>query len=117
MADYYDRDGEQIDQTVWLKLLGEDNRVAVDTFGDALISTVWLGLNHRLNGYGPPLIYETMIFVDGQEVFQTRYSSEGDARTGHDLLVGFFNAHGPEALTALLSEQDRLFPNWDKEQR
>ena len=110
MADYYDRAGEPIDQTVWLKLMGQDNRVAVDRFGEATISTVWLGLNHRF-GDGPPLVYETLIFVDGQEVFGTRYSKEGDAQMGHALLVQFFTAHGPEALTALLSEQDRLFPD------
>lgn len=58
------------------------------------ISTVWLGLNHALFRKHPPMIFETMIFVKQEEgepepedpwhLYQQRYSTEEEARKGHD---------------------------------
>lgn len=50
-----------------------------------LVSTVWLGLNHSF-GYGPPMIFETMIF--GREAekyeYQDRYTTLDEALLGHE---------------------------------
>ncbi len=51
------------------------------------VSTVWIGLAMGLSGipgYGPPLIFETMVW-DAQEeiVDQDRYATEEDAIVGH----------------------------------
>jgi hypothetical protein len=43
-----------------------DRVVAQDRIGASLISTVFLGLDHRHFGDGPPLVFETMIFTDGE---------------------------------------------------
>lgn len=54
------------------------------------ISTVWLGLNHRFGGGGPPLTYESMVFLDwgdGHALDQVRYATEEEARAGHERLV------------------------------
>ena len=49
------------------------------------LSTVWLGLDHRF-GKGPPLIFETMAFQDGDEILCERYSTRTEALDGHERL-------------------------------
>lgn len=59
----------------------------------ALVSTVFLGLDHDYTGKGPPVLWETMIFgidIPGDEDgydYQTRYSSREDALSGHKRAV------------------------------
>jgi hypothetical protein len=54
------------------------------------VSTVFLSLDHALDD-GPPVLYETMIFGfdEGHPLYdyQDRYTSEEDARRGHDEAV------------------------------
>lgn len=53
------------------------------------ISTIFLTMNHRHLGKGPPLLFETMVFrmSDGRVVDQIRYSTWDDAQTGHAAMV------------------------------
>ncbi len=66
----------------------EDNReflhVGDDSSNGYRISTIFLGLNHQY-GEGPPLLYETMIFKNGdwQHLYCDRYSTWEEAETGH----------------------------------
>jgi hypothetical protein len=41
-----------------------ERKVARDEVGASVVSTVFLGLDHNF-GEGPPLLFETMIFTDG----------------------------------------------------
>lgn len=54
-----------------------------------VVSTVWLGLNHRFED-GPPLIFETMVFPQqnnwGEEDME-RYSTLEEAKEGHERMV------------------------------
>lgn len=89
---YYDRQGMPITETMaWAKKF-EDlsyKRVAQTTLPNGRwVSTVWLGLNHQ-DGDGPPLIFETMVFPnaqDMQELDMDRYSTETEAMVGHAAL-------------------------------
>lgn len=88
---YFDRAGNPITLGRWMDLMHDWDykRVRLDLIGDARVSTVWLGLDHRLL-FGPPLIFETMIssFADGEfDDYQERYSSEPEAIAGHEQLV------------------------------
>lgn len=62
--------------------------------GKYTISTVDLGLDHSF-GLGKPLYYETMIFNwenDDDNIFenfQERYSTEEEAKIGHQMAVKF----------------------------
>lgn len=49
------------------------------------ISTVFLGINHRLFGNGP--LFETMIFGGPHDQYTRRYSSWDDAAVGHERAV------------------------------
>ena len=52
-----------------------------------LVSTVFLGIDHRFIGRGPPLLFETMTFKDEIAQDLKRYSSYDDAETGHKTVV------------------------------
>lgn len=85
---YYDRDGNPISSGEWQKAFGTvDRRVAYTNLGRrGRVSTVWLGLDHGY-GAGPPLIFETLVFDGPLEGEMLRYSTEQDARTGHEFMV------------------------------
>ena len=90
---YYDRQGNPITYQQWIDVRshGQDaweaaRRVDVTTIGDARVSTVWLGLDHSF-GYGPPVIFETMIFGGEHDQWQNRYCTEEEALAGHQAVV------------------------------
>ena len=60
-----------------------DRIVKQEEIDGKFISTVFLGLNHDFSGRGKPLIFETMIFKDGKEVYLNRYSTWKEAEEGH----------------------------------
>jgi hypothetical protein len=75
-----------------MELFRLDRRVAYTDLGQqGRVSTVWLGLNHA---YPPPwgddtrpLIYETMVFGGPLADEMLRYTTLGQARTGHQFMV------------------------------
>lgn len=69
MSDWYDREGKPIDMMTWGRLMENREYATIgkleedrDDGTHILISTVWIGLDHNW-GEGPPLIFETMIFL------------------------------------------------------
>lgn len=104
---YYNRQGEPIHDTFeWARLFEDRNyRVVQQTEitppsgGRYLISTVWLGIDHSWRA-GPPIIFETMVFVDEAwseddsqiDEYQDRYSTEAEAIDGHRNVVGMVKA-------------------------
>lgn len=69
----------------WCKMFEdiENRRVALDQCGDIVISTVFLGLDHRFSGKGPPLLFETLISGGEHSNEGWRYSSWEEAERGH----------------------------------
>ena len=61
----------------------ERRRVADTRTAGVRVSTVFLGLDHRWGGGGPPLVFETMIFGGPYDQYQDRYGSWDDAVLGH----------------------------------
>jgi len=93
---YYDKQGREIDMMEWGRLHSAPyKRVAETTLEDGTwISTVWLGIDHRLGGDGPPLIFETMVFAskdDLSEKDMARYSTEAEALAGHAEMVNIWS--------------------------
>lgn len=54
---------------------------------DVRISTVFLGIDHRFMGHGPPILFETMIFGGPHGEYRKRYCTWEDAEAGHDIAV------------------------------
>lgn len=70
----------------WAREFENDpNRILSQTsIGCYKISTVFLGLDHNFDKKGPPLVFETMIFGEGQwDQQQYRYSTYEEAMAGH----------------------------------
>jgi hypothetical protein len=101
---YYRRDGTPIfDVLEWAELFEDWQGRSIGhtwtLYGERL-STVWLGLDHEFSFIpnAPPLIFETMLFAPGRlrdmrwlrkllypnDEFQLRYSTEEQARAGHE---------------------------------
>lgn len=72
----------------------ENCRVARDEFGDIVISTIFLGLDHRL-GDGPPLLFETMIFGGEHDGWQERCSTWEGAEAMHEAAVAMVKVGAP----------------------
>lgn len=64
-----------------------NRRVAVTEGGDYTISTVFLGVDHRFVGDGPPLLFETMVFDKDGGGDTYRYSTWDEAEAGHAAVV------------------------------
>lgn len=99
---FYDRTGAPIDTATYDQLLGDEDykRIDATTVGPYWVSTVWLGINYGFMS-DPPLIFETMVFpatedaVDFHEVDACRYSTEAEARQGHQDMVTLLRATTP----------------------
>lgn len=65
-----------------------NRRVALTKISPAVtVSTVFLGIDQRLEADGPPLLWETMIFGGEHDQYQERYVSRAEALEGHESAV------------------------------
>lgn len=72
------------------------------------VSTVFLGLDHRFYGDGPPLLFETMTFDhNGEDCGCWRYASWDDAVTGHAAAVRTIEKKEAEAEAIVAGLMDR----------
>jgi hypothetical protein len=74
----------------WAQFLSqtEKRRLGHDRLtSKVLVSTVFLGLNHRFIDGGPPLVFETMIFGGPLDGEQYQYSEFDEAMQGHQKVV------------------------------
>lgn len=84
-----------VDFMTWAKWFEDiGNRIVdyTEITSDVHVSTVFLGLDHRFGGDGPPILFETMIFGGELDDAQLRYSSWDDAATGHKVIVAKLRA-------------------------
>ncbi len=71
----------------WLKK-NESRRIVGRTqVGDILVSTVFLGIDHRFYGKGSPVLFETMCFGGFFDEQQHRYCTWAEALQGHEAFV------------------------------
>jgi hypothetical protein len=100
---YYDKDGEPITDLMEWGRLFEDKQykfvgsasIRSEQGTTFRVSTVWMGMNHQYHPAGPPLIFETMVFIDeaGAEdvnwldTYCDRYSTEAEAQAGHQAMI------------------------------
>lgn len=75
------------------KFGGVDRRVALDEIDDIRISTVFLGLDHNYSSYGPPLLFETMVFISDDSERCERYATWDAAAAGHKQIVDIIRHH------------------------
>ena len=61
--------------------------VRVTNFDGVTVSTVFTGLDHRLDNNGAPLVFESMVSGGEIDGVTDRYSSWEAAESGHDRIV------------------------------
>lgn len=75
----------------WFK--NNPNRiVAKTTVGNAVVSTVCLGIDHNFYGIGPPLLFETMLFIPHADNDSWRCSTWAEAEAQHAEVVAEMRA-------------------------
>lgn len=62
-----------------------DRHVADARFGAVRVSTVFLALDHNF-GFGPPVLWESMVFGGPLDGETARYTTRADADAGHTAL-------------------------------
>lgn len=85
MTHFYDRDGNEMSiENADRELSAFGKRVARTAVGGVDVSTVWLGVDYNHGGVGDRLLFETMLFCDGnRNNAMTRYCTEEQALRGH----------------------------------
>jgi hypothetical protein len=89
---YYILVGEQVvscsDLMTWAKWFETHDRQVRDTQRDDVrVSTVFLGLDHNHSLHGPPVLFETMVFINGSGGDMERYCTWDEAVEGHERMV------------------------------
>ncbi|KKN69431.1 hypothetical protein LCGC14_0441580 [marine sediment metagenome] len=82
---WYDRQGNPVDgETVVRKMKDLAYKTVLKTSlaNGRSLSTIWLGTDYSHTA-GPPLIFETAVFVGGEIEVLERYASEAEALEGH----------------------------------
>jgi hypothetical protein len=83
--------------TEWANFMNSPQReIGLDKFGEFMVSTIFLGLNHQFNPEAPPLWFETMVFGPAKEtelfgkkalihpdLWQSRASTRAEALAMH----------------------------------
>jgi len=64
--------------------------VAKTTIGRFLVSTVFLGLDHRVSGESLPVLFETMVFEESESKYQKRCCTWDEAVKQHEEAVEKF---------------------------
>jgi hypothetical protein len=104
-------DGKAVpcDMLAWGELMaGADRHIKLtkltDEYGQEItVSTVFLGLDHRMGGSGPPVLWETMVFGGLEDGWQDRYTDPDAAIASHISLVG-------ELQTAISQRRQQINP-------
>ena len=77
----------------WMEKDPSRRIIARDEVGECVISTVFLGIDHRFMGGGPPILFETMIFkqgtFEGWEDYQTRCATYEEALEMHEKAIQY----------------------------
>lgn len=83
----------------WGRLFADNETriVAQETVLGVMISTVFLGLDHNWSGKGPPIVFESMVFLPGEGEIQRRYATWDEALAGHMELSNQVRAWAAEA--------------------
>jgi hypothetical protein len=85
--EYYiliDRLPVAVDMMTWARWFEKttNRQIAVESFENCTVSTVFLGLDHSF-GNGEPVLFETMIFGGSMDGEQWRYRTYAEAERGH----------------------------------
>jgi|TARA_Y100000310_G_scaffold69469_1_gene64960 hypothetical protein len=65
----------------------DERRVGLDKVGSYEVSTVFLNIDHNFGFEGGPILFETMVFDDSDDLLCHRYRTWAEASEGHTHVV------------------------------
>lgn len=75
---------EEPDLMAWGNWMQDaERKVAFNEIDGVRVSTVFLGLDHRFDNGGDPILFETMIFGGDHDQYQARATTWADAEHEH----------------------------------
>ena len=81
------------DLMTWMEWYEHADRIVAQTeVPGGVVSTVFLGLDHNFSRTGPPLLFETMAFIDGEAGNCRRTATWLDAEAMHAATVALHSA-------------------------
>lgn len=86
---YYDVDGKPLEVLEWAALFEQRRagggwwQIGYTEIGEAMVSTVWCGIDHNFFDDGSPLIFETLVRGGPLDGEIERYSTKQEAADGH----------------------------------
>lgn len=101
MSTFYDMEGRVVSMKEWSRLFSDPTYKVVEQTtlpSGVWVSTVLLGIDHRFNEIGPPIIFETMVFPaedDFEELDMDRYVTKEQAEAGHRVMVAKWTGWTP----------------------
>ena len=91
--------------SIWMAASKHMRIVGQITFNNGLyLSTVFLGMNHNFTDKGTPILFETMLFLNGKSLYQMRHSTWKQAEGEFYRLKGLItSARGPGLLNRVIA--------------
>jgi hypothetical protein len=80
----------------WVDQRGDSHVVAQTWIGRSLVSTVFLGIDHRFQSYDLPLLFETLVIGGPMAETCERYTTWDEAEAGHARMVERVQRHAEE---------------------
>jgi hypothetical protein len=96
----------------WAEWFGDfENRVIMKTQAtdEAVVSTMFLGVDRNYTGTGAPILFETMIFGGIKDGEQRRYATREEALNGHWQMVDLAQEDADIVEEISLTEDDDLY--------
>lgn len=83
----------EVDLVTWSEFLRSPERIIKQetTPNGYWVSTVFLGIDHNFYQDDCPVIFETMVFKDGENYTQERYRTYSEAEAGHKRIAEEFS--------------------------
>ena len=83
------REVREVSEAAWYEWMAGDfgrRRIAVTELNDAVVSTVFLPMDHGFDG-DPPILFETLVFGGPLDGELERYRTSEEAERGHAAMV------------------------------
>ena len=71
--------------------VNSDRTIQTNTFGEILVSTVFLPFDHSFSDDGNPILFETLVFGGEHDGYMLRYHTYEEAIRGHDEVCYMIN--------------------------
>lgn len=93
-----------LEWAMWFERHPNANRVALDECEGYRVSTIFLGVDYNFTGCGDPVLFETMVFSEHEDLaMMDRYHTWAEALAGHERIRSICAREWADAKTLALA--------------